>query len=98
MTEWELLVFVNCPRPYVVEAMPRDFHWTYAEKTNPNWRIIRVPLVEIEVMALKVPKPRPIGGIEFEARERTISPWLMMGLPRDRVTDIPRKKFLASVQ
>lgn len=98
MTRWELLVRVDLSRPYVVEAKPEGFPWTRLERSEPFWRLIRVPLVGVEVDALLVQKPRPVGGAEFEARERTINPFLLFGLPREGVTDLPRDRFLAAVQ
>jgi hypothetical protein len=36
----------------VIAACPDGWAWTEAEKTNPEWRIIQVPLLEVEKDAL----------------------------------------------
>jgi hypothetical protein len=36
----------------VITIMPDGFNWGSAELTNPQWRIIRVPLTQVECDAL----------------------------------------------
>lgn len=36
----------------IVSVCPDGWGWTDAEKTNPDWRIVRVPLLVSEVTAL----------------------------------------------
>lgn len=98
MTRWELLIFLPSPRRYVVTAYPEGHPWTHAERTSPNWAIVRVPLLEIEVAALKEPKARPEGGFLFEARVKTLNPLMLPALAPGQVLDVPRDRFLAAVQ
>lgn len=96
MSEWELLLRVDGPKCYVVEAMPAGFHWTHAERTEPYWRLVRVSLLPIEIDWLKEEKPRVLG--EDSARVRTMSRLALPALPREGITAISRARFLAAVQ
>lgn len=96
MSEWELLIRVDGPKWYVVEAMPAGFHWTHAERTAPYWRLVSVPLLPIEVEWLKAEQPRAI--YEDSSRVRTLNPLVLPPLSRDGVTAVARDRFLAAVQ
>ena len=96
MREWELLIRVDVARPYVVEAKPAGFNWTRAERSEPFWRLVRVPLLDVEVEALAEPQPRILPG--DPARVRSVNALALPALPREGVTPIARDRFLAAVQ
>lgn len=98
MTRWELLIRVDLARAYVVDAFPEGHPWTVAERSEPFWRIVRVPLLDVEIDALREPKPRPPGGAAFEARVRTLNLLALPPLPREGVANVARDRFLAAVQ
>lgn len=42
---------------HVISICPDGWGWSAAERANPEWRIVRVPLLPVEADALLMPGP-----------------------------------------
>lgn len=81
----------------IVEVVPDSHQFTPAELGNPDYRFIRVPLVQIEADALLAPDVDPVKKVARRVRAQSLPLGLLNRAKAGEILDIGRAVFLAAV-
>lgn len=87
----------------VIEVKPDGWNWTARERTNPSWRIVRVPLLTSEVQAA-LAVDRPEGGAMRRRRRYTLElaalpqPARFAGARQDEIVMLTRGQVVAALK
>ena len=80
---------------HVIVTMPDGHPWTKAELENPEWRIVRVPLVRVEAESFTAPDRDPNTRIGRAARKRQLlNVPALQALKQGTVVPLSRRQVL----
>jgi len=89
---------VDCWKPGdLIDYHPDGHSWTVRERTNPNWRIIQVDVLQTTLDAL-ADQPVPQLGVTKRVRERGLNlsllpdPSLFIGARTQEIISLTRKQ------
>lgn len=81
----------------IVEIVPDTHTFTPAELGNPDYRFVRVPLVQVEADALLAPDVDPVKKIARRVRAQALPLGLLNRAKAGEVFDLGRAVFLAAI-